>query len=398
MFDVKAIKAVRFAYTPTAETRELLETFRMMVNHAIHVSLDENVKGRLTLRNRIYKEFRERYQTHSAYPYSVAEVAWSIVKKHRRWHRRPFAKRLTMKLDARSYSLNYAILSIPFKTGQPRLLIPLRYGDYQRSFLADAELKRGSVTITETSVVISFTKEMRLIQPTGLTGIDLNEKSAVSSDGTKTNLSEIARLHTLYGIRRREFFIRHPHDQRLKKKFAGSRRERKRVDQLLHREAKRIVETAKRDSKGIVLERLKGIRSAHPKGNGEGRARRRRIALWPFRRLQNYIEYNARWSGVPIEYVGAAYTSKICSRCGYINRKLGLTDREWRCPTCGAILDRDLKAAVNIERCGTIPCLPMVQAGARDTDEAMKQEPRRQEKAGNPAAEVPKLTLQPTKR
>ncbi len=43
------IKAVKFGYRPTRETKELLETFRMMVNHAIHICLEENIKGRLKL-------------------------------------------------------------------------------------------------------------------------------------------------------------------------------------------------------------------------------------------------------------------------------------------------------------------------------------------------------------
>jgi putative transposase len=387
---VKVVRAVRFSYTQTSETRELLETFRSMVNDAIRICLDEQIKGRLGLRNRIYRELRARYGVFSQYPYSVAEVAWSIVKKHKRWHRRPFAKRLMMKLDSRSYSLNFAILSIPFKSDQPRLLIPLRYGDYQRSFLADDTLNRGSVTITETSVVVAFSVEAQPMHIAGLVGIDLNQKSAVCSDGTTINLSEVARLHTLYGVRRGKFYAKHSHDRRLKKKFAGSRREKERVKQLLHKKAEELVERAKREGKGIVLERLKGIRYAHAKGYGEGARRRRRIALWPFRRFQNYIDYKARWLGISVLYVPAAYTSQTCAECGFINRKLKITDREWPCPSCGAILARDLNAAINIERRGTRRCLPVAQAGARDTHEAMRQEPRKHENASNPAAEAPK--------
>ncbi len=82
---MKAVKSVKFGYSPTPMTRELLETFRDMVNDAIRICLDEAIKGRLKLRNGIYKEFQKSYGVVSCYPYSVAEVAWSIVKKHRRW-------------------------------------------------------------------------------------------------------------------------------------------------------------------------------------------------------------------------------------------------------------------------------------------------------------------------
>ncbi len=92
--------------------------------------------------------------------------------------------------------------------------------------------------------------------------------------------------YTQYGVRRSRFYERHPHDRRLKKKFASSRRERERVSQVLHRVSTLIVEKARANNEAIVLERLKGIRYAHKKGNGETKARRRRIALWSFRQVQ----------------------------------------------------------------------------------------------------------------
>jgi len=329
----------------------------MMVNHAIHIAFEENVSGRLKLRDRIYKEFQERYGVVSCFSYSVAEVAWSIVKKHKKWQRKPFAFKRMLKIDAYSYSLNYSILSLLFRKGE-RLLAPLRYGDYQRLSLMDKTLKRGSVTMTESKIIIAFSREIEAIEPMTRVGYDLNEKSLVGSDGTRINLSSVARLHTEYGVRRSDFFAKHHGDRRLKQKFASSRREKERVKQFLHRVAKSIVTGSKVKRQAIVLERLKGIRYAHQKGNGESRAKRRRIALWPFRQLQGYIEYKARWEGVPVEYVNPFRTSQTCSRCGFVNRGLKMTEREWLCPSCGATLDRDLNAAVNIERRGKIPCLP----------------------------------------
>jgi putative transposase len=368
---MKSVKAVRFAYEPTPETKALLETFRMMVNHAIKIGLDENIRGRLNLRNRIYREFRKRYGVVACYPYSVAEIAWSILKKHRRWHRRPSASRLMLKMDSASYSLNHGLLNLPREKGR-RVLIPLQYGGYQRSFLTDEALRIGSVTMTESAVIIAFSKQIPAIAPLKKIGYDLNHKTIVGSDGVSFDLSRVARLHTEYGVRRSDFYRSHPKDRRLMKKFAGSRREKERIKQALSRVSKQIVEKAIKNSEAIVLERLKGIRKAHQKGNGRGRGSRRRANLWPFRQLQQQIAYKAAWGGVSVEFVSPRNTSKECSSCHYINKTLKITERSWLCPRCGCQLDRDLNAAVNIERRGKTPCLGEVRPGARGTDEAVK--------------------------
>ena len=62
------------------------------------------------------------------------------------------------------------------------------------------------------------------------------------------------------------------------------------------------------------------------------------------------LEYKARWNGVNILRTGRFEpSSKTCSECGYINKELQLKDREWSCPECGSVLDRDLNASINIK-------------------------------------------------
>jgi putative transposase len=43
-----------------------------------------------------------------------------------------------------------------------------------------------------------------------------------------------------------------------------------------------------------------------------------------------------------------APTSKLCT-CGYKNMNLKLSQREWSCPSCGSLHDRDILAALNIK-------------------------------------------------
>ena len=41
-------------------------------------------------------------------------------------------------------------------------------------------------------------------------------------------------------------------------------------------------------------------------------------------------------------------SSKTCYDCGYVYKDLTLNEREWACPQCGLIHDRDINAAKNI--------------------------------------------------
>lgn len=45
-------------------------------------------------------------------------------------------------------------------------------------------------------------------------------------------------------------------------------------------------------------------------------------------------------------------SSKKCSRCGYIHKELTLSDREYECPHCNHLMNRDHQAAVNIDNEG----------------------------------------------
>ena len=61
-------------------------------------------------------------------------------------------------------------------------------------------------------------------------------------------------------------------------------------------------------------------------------------------------KYKSEWYGKNILFIGRFEpSSKLCHKCGYINKDLKLSDREWTCPQCGEKLDRDVNAAMNIK-------------------------------------------------
>jgi putative transposase len=63
------------------------------------------------------------------------------------------------------------------------------------------------------------------------------------------------------------------------------------------------------------------------------------------------LEYKARLYGREFHRIGRFEpTSQTCSRCGVKDGPKPLHIRTWRCRACGAWLDRDINAAVNVAR------------------------------------------------
>ena len=68
--------------------------------------------------------------------------------------------------------------------------------------------------------------------------------------------------------------------------------------------------------------------------------------LYEFKRQ---MQYKCEFNGIEFVEADKWYpSSKTCSKCGAKKESLKLSERVWKCPHCGAILDRDINAAVGI--------------------------------------------------
>ena len=65
------------------------------------------------------------------------------------------------------------------------------------------------------------------------------------------------------------------------------------------------------------------------------------------------LEYKASWYGRELIGIDKWFpSSKRCSDCGYTAQKMPLNVRQWTCPECGSIHDRDVNAARNVLAAG----------------------------------------------
>ena len=66
--------------------------------------------------------------------------------------------------------------------------------------------------------------------------------------------------------------------------------------------------------------------------------------------LTRQLSYKSNWNNRIYHKIDTFYaSSQICSCCGYQNQDIkDLSIREWQCPKCGALHNRDRNASINI--------------------------------------------------
>ena len=65
--------------------------------------------------------------------------------------------------------------------------------------------------------------------------------------------------------------------------------------------------------------------------------------------ITRQLEYKCKFNGIELVKADRWYpSSKTCSNCGHVKKDLKLSDRTYICPECGAVIDRDLNAAINL--------------------------------------------------
>lgn len=107
----------------------------------------------------------------------------------------------------------------------------------------------------------------------------------------------------------------------------------------LHKLTTRII----RENQTVVIEDL-AVRNMV-----KNRSLARAISDASWSELRRMLEYKADWYGRDVIAVDRWYpSSKTCSGCGHLMRTMPLQSREWTCPECGVIHDRDINAAKNI--------------------------------------------------
>ena len=197
---------------------------------------------------------------------------------------------------------------------------------------------------------VSVQVEEEVAEPEAATGppigVDLGIHAlAVVSDGTRyENIKPLATAHRK--IRRL--------NKELARRTKGGANWRKTKAQLnkAHTKVRHLREHYLHEiSAGIIGKGpcALGLEKLNVKGMQQNRHIARAIADLGMYELRRQLTYKANWNGTELVLVDTWYpSSKTCSECGHVRESLPLDEREFICPECGLVIDRDLNAALNL--------------------------------------------------
>jgi len=321
-----------------------------------------NPKGKGILQlvhQELYERIREEFQLPSKIAEDCYRDALAIYKgwyNNPRRGRFPWIHKPTMWLTPRlSYSLDLDKMSVKIASvgelpilGHPRNL----------SFYKDWKMKEARLLIKDSQAFLKvvFEKEPEQVLPKESVAVDINMNEIVVGKDDTRYVRIPTRLHDAHHLKSLA--------EVLQKKYLKRWKENKRILYRIHSfhlKAKRILEdSAKKIGKWVVdvardlganvikLENLKDMISHVNKLHQDFRDK---LYLMQYRRIQYWIEWQARKHGLIVECVPAFYSSVTCPNCG---KKMKETGYRWFSCSCGYENDRDVIAVVNLNGRGSL--------------------------------------------
>jgi putative transposase len=196
----------------------------------------------------------------------------------------------------------------------------------------------------------------------------LVEDTIVEHVPTRATVGLDAGIANLYTLSTGEKIVNPRHERRDREKLAKAQRRLARTQKGSNNRAKARTKVAKvyariadrrRDHLHKVSTRLVrenqaiAIEDLSVRNMVRNRSLARAVSDASWSEFRSMLEYKAQWYGREVIAVDRFYpSSKTCSACGHIVDALPLNIRQWSCPRCAAVHDRDHNAAKNILAAG----------------------------------------------
>jgi putative transposase len=266
-----------------------------------------------------------------------------------------FPKFKSKKNNHQSYTTNYLNGNIKLQDGY--LVLPkLKAVKIKQHREIPQSYKLKSVTVSKTptgkyfaSILFEYEQEIQTIEPKNFVGLDFSMKELyVASDGSsacypryyRQALEQLAREQRK--LSKCQKGSNNRNKQRIKVAKLHERVTNQRKD-FLHKLSRQI--TNAYDCVCIEDLNMKGMSQALNLGKS--------VADNSFGAFVSMLDYKLKEQGKQLVKVDKWYpSSKTCSHCGTVKETLSLSDRTYHCEVCGAVLDRDYNASINIKNEG----------------------------------------------
>jgi putative transposase len=220
----------------------------------------------------------------------------------------------------------------------------------QESIIKSATLNQTPTGKYYVSILVEYEADIKKVEPTLETtvGLDYSSKSLYVDSQSKS--ADYPRFY-----RKAEIKLKKEQRKLSKRKKGGRNREKQRQKvaklhekvanqrkDFLHKLSRQITNAFD----AVVIEDL------NMRGMAQGLNLAKSTNDNGFGMLKAFLEYKLKEQGKSLVIIDKWYpSSKRCHICGLNNDGLTLADRIWTC-RCGAVLDRDINAAINIKNEG----------------------------------------------
>jgi putative transposase len=266
-------------------------------------------------------------------------------------------------IDNTTNQIENGLFYVPKLKSGIKMAEQLRFSGKIMSYTISKDVDRWYVSVLIDTAVQELPKTGKTV------GIDLGIKTlAVMSDGTVIKNSRLLKQNLKKLRRQQRAFARKQKDSKNREK---NRVKLSRIHRKIRLKRKDIIQQATtklvRNYDVLVIEDLSVANMV------KNRKLSRAISEIGWGMFRETLRYKCEMYGKKLIVANRFYpSSKTCSNCGCIKDSLQLSERTYNCEDCGFSIDRDLNAAINLEKLGT--CCPEVMPAEVSVSEPLKQE------------------------
>jgi IS605 OrfB family transposase len=309
----------------------------------------------------LYTRLREEFNLPSKVAIDCYREALSVYKG---WYNNPKKGRFprvykpTVWLTPKqSYNVDFETMTV--RIASVGVLPILGYPRNLKEYLS-WRMKEARLVIRDDKAFLKVVFEKPIeekVEPKSSVAVDINmSEIVVGKDDTHyvripTRLEEVHHWKSLAENLQKKYPKRWKESKRILYRVRSFHQKAKRIMEDFARKVGRwVVDVAKRMGANVI--KLENLRNLVKNVDKLPKEFRDKLYLMQYRRVQHWIEWQAKKHGILVQYVDPSYSSISCPKCG--RKMVEVAHRYFRCLKCGYENDRDVIAIINLNGRGSL--------------------------------------------